>query len=104
VDRWFFGREPARVTHVFDTSGVIDRQMAAVRCHRTPIANMARHWALQADTAGLDPAEIARATADPAAALTARLRQTAATCGAPHGLTAAEALRLHAGGLGDSIG
>ena len=95
VERWYFGRTIAAVTHVFDTETVIDAQMRAVGCHATPIANMARQYALQAQTAGRPPAETARALADPAAALCARLRAAAEAKGAPFGCRAAEYLRLH---------
>ena len=95
VARWYFGRTVAAVTHVVDTSSVLDLQMAAVACHATPIANMAHQFALQARTAGLPEAMVAAILADPTQALTQRLRQAAATKGAPFGLAAAEYLRCH---------
>jgi len=95
VERWYFGRSVAAVTHVFDTSEVIETQMQAVACHATPIANMAAQYALQAATAGRPQQETEQALADPAAALCARLRVGAAAKGQPFGLAAAEYLRLH---------
>lgn len=95
VERWYFGRSVAAVTHVFDTSSVIDVQMRAVACHATPIANMAAQYALQAETAGRPRDETALALADPVSAICTRLRAGAAGKGKPFGLTAAEYLRLH---------
>lgn len=95
VERWYFGRMVAAVTHVFDTSEVIETQMQAVACHVTPIANMATQYALQAATAGRPRWETDAALADPAQALCARLRLAAAEKGKPFGLAAAEYLRLH---------
>lgn len=95
VERWYFGRSVAAVTHVFDTSDAIETQMHAVSCHATPIANMAHQYRLQAATAGRPRAETEAALADPARALCARLRATAAAKGQPFGLTAAEYIRLH---------
>jgi LmbE family N-acetylglucosaminyl deacetylase len=96
VERWYFGRTVAAVTHVVDTASVIDRQLAAVLCHRTPIANMARQYALQARTAGLDPERVAAVTDDPGRAVSHRLRAAAAEKGRPFALAAAEYLRCHA--------
>lgn len=92
VERWYFGRQVAAVTHVFDTSEVIEAQMRAVACHATPLANMAHQYALQAATAGLPAATMA---ADPAAAVCAHLRARAAARGATFGLASAEWLRCH---------
>lgn len=98
IERWYFGRIVAAVTHVVDTASVLDLQMQAVRCHATPIANMAAQFALQARTAGWDEARIAAATADPGAGLETRLRAAAAEKGRPCGLAAAEHLRCHRSG------
>lgn len=46
VERWYFGRSVAVVTHVFDTGDALETQMRAVRCHATSIANMAAQHAL----------------------------------------------------------
>jgi LmbE family N-acetylglucosaminyl deacetylase len=104
VERWYFGRTVAAVTHVFDTSAAIETQMQAVACHATPIANMAAQYALQAKTAGRPPTETDMALANPCAALCDRLLRGAAVKGQPFGLAAAEYLRLHrtrfAGGHG----
>jgi LmbE family N-acetylglucosaminyl deacetylase len=96
VERWYFGRTVAAVTHVVDTTSVIDRQIKAVLCHRTPIANMARQYALQARTAGLDPPRVTAVTDDIGRAVSDRLRAAAADKGRPFGLVAAEYLRCHA--------
>lgn len=95
VERWYFGRSVPVVTHVFDTSDVLDRQMRAVAAHATPIANMAWQYGLQAETAGRPTAETDAVLADPARALCGRLRNAAAAKGRPFGLAAAEYLRCH---------
>jgi LmbE family N-acetylglucosaminyl deacetylase len=99
VDRWYFGRAVASVTHVVDTASTLERQVRAVLCHRTPAENMAHQYALQARTAGIDPARAAAVIADPGAALVARIRAAAADRGRPFGLAAAEYLRCHAARL-----
>lgn len=99
VERWYFGRVVPAVTHVFDTTTAIDTQMDAVGRHRTPLANMARQYALQARTAGLDATRVAAVTEDLAGWVTARLRAAAARKGAPFGLAAAEYLRCHRASL-----
>lgn len=95
VERWYFGRSVPAVTHVFDTTPVIDLQIQAVACHATPLANMAAQYALQAATAGRPKAETDAVLADPARALCDRLRNVAAARGRPFGLAAAEYLRCH---------
>lgn len=95
VERWYFGRSVAAVTHVFDTTDVIETQMQAVTCHATPIANMGAQYAQQAATAGHPQEETDKALADPAAALCDRLRAGASAKGQRFGLAAAEYLRLH---------
>ena len=95
VERWYFGRSVAAVTHVFDTTDVIETQMQAVTCHATPIANMVAQFAQQAATAGYPQQETDKALADPAAALCDRLRAGASAKGLRFGLAAAEYLRLH---------
>jgi LmbE family N-acetylglucosaminyl deacetylase len=61
-ERWFFGRTIASVTHVFDTSDMLDVQKQAIMCHQTMLANIAQQMALQAKTAGLSSYTILRAT------------------------------------------
>lgn len=95
VERWYFGRSVPAVTHVVDTSDVLATQLRAVAAHATPLANMAHQYRLQATTAGRPAAETAAVTADPAAALCARLSRAAAARGARFGLAAADYLRLH---------
>jgi LmbE family N-acetylglucosaminyl deacetylase len=96
VERWYFGRTLASVTHVVDTSTVIETQLLAVKCHATPIANMAHQFALQARTAGWDEDRIRAAVVDPGAAIAERVRSGAKNKGKPFGLSAAEYLRGHA--------
>lgn len=100
IERWYFGRTLASVTHVVDTAPVIETQLRAVQCHATPIANMGHQFALQARTAGWDEDRIAAALADPGAAIAARIRAGAERKGRPFGLAAAEYLRCHAADLG----
>lgn len=100
VERWYFGRTLAAVTHVADTSSVIATQLRAVQCHATPIANMAYQFALQARTAGWAEDRIKAALTDPGAAIAARIRASAERKGTPFGLAAAEYLRCHASDLG----
>lgn len=95
-ERWYFGRTLLSVTHVFDTTSVLDKQLEAILCHQTPLANMARQFTLQARTAGIDTALIARAEAGEHRPLFERLlKRWAAAKGAPFGLAAAERLRLN---------
>jgi len=101
VDRWFFGRFPGKVTHIFDTGRVLERQMRAVRCHATPIANMARQRVLQARTAVLENSAVAQIVDDPVEWFVRKLKSAARTKGLPYGLDAAEHMRLHSGGFGD---
>ena len=96
VERWYFGRTLASVTHVVDTSPVIETQLLAVKCHATPIANMAHQFTLQARTAGWDEDRIKAALVDPSAAIAERVRSGAESKGKPFGLSAAEYLRGHA--------
>lgn len=100
IERWYFGRTLASVTHVVNTAPVIETQLRAVQCHATPIANMGHQFALQARTAGWDEGRIAAALADPGTAIAARIRAGAERKGRPFGLAAAEYLRCHAADLG----
>lgn len=95
-ERWYFGRTVASVTHVFDTSSVLETQLAALLCHPTPLANIIHQFAMQARTAGLDSSLVARATAGDHRPLFEHiLRRSAAAKGAPFDLAAAETMRLH---------
>jgi len=94
-ERWYFGRRILSVTHVFDTSSVLQTQMAAILCHRTPLANIARQFALQARTAGVSSDLISRAGAGRYEEFVGSLFEAAAAArGARFGLGAAEMLRL----------
>jgi LmbE family N-acetylglucosaminyl deacetylase len=90
VDRWYFGRSVISVTHVFDTATTVRRQLAAILCHRTMLDNIARQFAIQAETAGLSSSPISNA-----ALLEARLAEAVSMKGKPFGLRAAETMRLH---------
>ncbi len=92
-ERWYFGRSVLCPTHVFDTAAVLDRQVAAVLAHPTMLANILNQLALQARTAGADPAPFAAAAADPRPLVAAMLARAAAARGAPFGLAAGEWLR-----------
>jgi LmbE family N-acetylglucosaminyl deacetylase len=95
-ERWYFGRTILSVTHVFDTSAVLDAQLEAILCHKTMLANIARQFALQAKTAGIASPVIAKARAgDHRPLFNALLKRAAAAKGAPFGLAAAETMRLH---------
>ena len=96
VERWYFGRTIASVTHVIDTTSVQSRQLQAILCHATPLANIARQFALQARTAGVASDLIARANAGDVQPLVETLFSAAAAArGAPFGLQAADWLRCH---------
>lgn len=96
VERWFFGRSVAAVRHVVDTTSVLERQVEAVLCHRTPLAHIVAQMGLQARTAGHRSELLARAEAgEPRPLVEAMLRASAAAKGASFGLGAAEWLRLH---------
>ena len=96
VERWYFGRTIASVTHVIDTTSVRERQLQAILCHATPLANIARQFALQAGTAGVASDLIARADAGDVRPLVETLFLAAAAArGAPFGLDAADWLRCH---------
>ena len=84
------------MTHVFDTSAVLDTQLEAILCHKTMLANIVRQFALQAKTAGIASPLIAEAGAgDHRPLFKTLLRRAAAAKGAPFGLAAADAMRLH---------
>jgi LmbE family N-acetylglucosaminyl deacetylase len=95
VDRWYFGRTIASVTHVFDTSTVVARQERAVLCHATMLANIARQFALQAQTAGVNSQIIeAASTGDFAPLIAWMVREPATARGNPFSLECADYLRL----------
>jgi len=95
-ERWYFGRTLLSITHVFDTTSVLEKQLEAILCHKTPLANMARQMSLQAQTAGIDSALIERAESGEHRPLfESLLRRDAAAKGAPFNLAAAETLRLN---------
>lgn len=95
-ERWFFGRTVASVTHVFDTSGVLDVQANAILCHQTMLANIAHQLVLQAKTAGVSSDAILQATrGDYAALIDYVLVAGASSKGRPFNLAAAEYMRSY---------
>jgi LmbE family N-acetylglucosaminyl deacetylase len=95
-ERWYFGRSVLSVTHVFDTTSVLETQLEAILCHKTMLSNIARQLSLQARTAGLEPSLISNAVSGAHRPLfETLLRRAASAKGAPFGIQAAEVLRLH---------
>jgi LmbE family N-acetylglucosaminyl deacetylase len=93
-ERWFFGRTIASVTHVFDTSDMLDVQKQAITCHQTMLANIAQQMALQAKTAGVSSEAILRATqGDYGTLIESILFPGASAKGQPFKLTSAEYMR-----------
>lgn len=100
-ERWYFGRTVLSVSHVFDTSSTLERQLDAILRHPTMLANIARQLRLQADTAGIDaPLVDAALAGDHRPLFETLLRGTAAAKAEPFGLTAAETFRLRRSGIG----
>lgn len=96
VDRWYFGRSVVSVTHVFDTSTTVERQLAAILCHRTMLENISRQFALQARTLGVSlPLINSACEKDPRPLFETLLAQAASVKAKPFGLRAAETMRLH---------
>jgi LmbE family N-acetylglucosaminyl deacetylase len=97
VERWYFGRAVVSVTHVFDTSSVLEQQLQAILCHRTMLDNMAHQMSLEAQTLGRPNPLVARALTGEHRPLFETILVTTATQRAkPFGLKAAETLRCHA--------
>jgi LmbE family N-acetylglucosaminyl deacetylase len=95
AERWYFGRELARVTDVIDIGATLPAKLAAAQAHRTPIRNLANQLRLQADTAGYEVELFERAAAgdiEPLARLMVEAGSAAA--GRPYGLAAAETFRV----------
>lgn len=97
VERWYFGRTVVSVTHVFDVSSVLERQLQAILCHRTMLANMVHQMELEAKTLETrSPLVEGAAGGDLRPLFETLLVEAAARRGAPFGLPAAETLRCHA--------
>ena len=95
VERWYFGRTIASVTHVFDTTALVERQEQAILYHPTMLANIARQMALQAETAGVSSGVVEAAVGGNFVPLVAwMVREPASVRGKPFGLGGAEYLRL----------
>jgi LmbE family N-acetylglucosaminyl deacetylase len=96
IDRWYFGRSVVSVTHVFDTSSTLERQLAAILSHTTMLQNMTYQFALQARTSGIVSDLVnAALVGDHRPLFETLLAQAAAMKGEPFGLKAAETLRLY---------
>ncbi len=98
-EQWYFGRPPGEVTHVVDTSATMDAMVAAAAAHRTPLRNLVQQWRLQARTGGwriplLDDVAASDTDDDLTDLVDPLLRSRAAAAGAPHGLDAAEEVRV----------
>ena len=97
VERWYFGRSVVSVTHVFDTSSVLEQQLRAILCHRTMLANMVHQIRLEAETLGKRSSLIDQAVSGDCRPLFETLLvQSVSVRGAPFDLKAAETLRCHA--------
>lgn len=94
-ERWYFGRTIASVTHVFDTSEVLNVQKQAIMCHQTMLANIARLLALQAKTAGSMSEVVRRAIdGDCTTLINFLVGENANAKGAATDIKAAEYMRL----------
>lgn len=97
VERWYFGRAVVSVTHVFDTSSVLERQLQAILCHRTMLANIVHQMKLETETMGTPSELVTRALGgDEGPLFETLLADAAAARGAPFELAAAEILRCNA--------
>lgn len=100
IDRWYFGRSVVSVTHVFDTSSTVERQLAAILCHRTMLENISHQFALQAKTLNVSPRLVrAACEGDLRPLFETLLAQSVSLKAKPFGLKAAETLRLHRASL-----
>ncbi len=94
-ERWYFGRSIASVTHVFDTESVFETQVKAILSHPTMLANIARQFTLQSQTAGIESELVSRADSGDFEPLFRRLAVASANQrGAPFKCDSAEYLRL----------
>lgn len=95
-ERWYFGRSVVRVTDVVDIADVLERKIAAVMCHTTPLRNIANQLRLQARTGGwaVPMLDAAAEGGDLRPLVEHLLRHRAAANAAPYGLTAAEQFRV----------
>lgn len=104
-EEWYFGRPPARVTDVIDTSDTLDRAVAAALCHDLPMRNLIHQLRLQARTGGWRiPVLDAAQDGDIAPVVEHLLRSRAAETGEPWGLAGAEVFRVvRFGGMGSLL-
>jgi LmbE family N-acetylglucosaminyl deacetylase len=95
-ERWYFGRSVMRVTDVVDISPVLERKIAAVLCHDTPLRNIANQLRLQAHTGGwtVPMLDDIVAGADLRPFVEFLITQRAGLVGDRHGLAAAEEFRV----------
>jgi LmbE family N-acetylglucosaminyl deacetylase len=105
-ERWYFGRQLARVTDVVDVSSTLDVKVHAAVSHRTAMLNFAHQLVLQARTGGrrVPLAERALERGDPSELVETLVRRGTRATGARHGLEAAEEFRVvRFGGLQDLL-
>lgn len=96
VERWYFGRAVVSVTHVFDTTTVLERQLKAILYHRTMLENMVHQMKLEAETMNSHSTLVERALAGDHRPLFETLLTDAASArGTAFALTAAETLRCN---------
>lgn len=94
-EQWWYGRPPAEVTDVVDTTDTLDVAVAAALCHELPLRNLVHQLRLQARTGGWRiPILDAVQDGDLADVIGMLLRSRAAEVGAPYGLGAAEEFRV----------
>jgi LmbE family N-acetylglucosaminyl deacetylase len=97
AERWYFGRSIVSVSHAHDTSSVLGRQLEAILCHRTMIANMVHQMELEAQTMGTRSELISLASAGDCRPLFETLLvDSAAKRATPFALAAVETLRCNA--------
>lgn len=94
-EQWWYGRPPAEVTDVVDTTDVIDVAVGAALCHQLALRNLVHQLRLQARTGGWRiPLLELEDDAELAPILGALLRSRAADAGAPYGRGAVEEFRV----------
>lgn len=54
IERWYFGRSVARVTHHLEISLYREKLIAALACHKTMLSNIYQQFSIQAEFLGYD--------------------------------------------------
>ena len=95
-ERWYFGRSVIRVSDVVDIASVLERKIAAVLCHVTPLRNIANQLRMQARTGGwaVPMLDAAAEGGDLRPMVEHLLRHRATAAAAPYGLAAVELFRV----------